>query len=70
MVQLKKCIRKGCQLYAIKIKEIESETLKIVLEQYHILKEFQEVFLDEIPVFPPKRYLDYTIHLMSGSTPV
>ena len=54
MVQLKKCIRKGCQLYAIKIKEIKSEMLKIVLEQYHILKEFQEVFLDEIPRFPPK----------------
>ena len=54
MVQLKKCIRKGCQLYAIKIKEIEPKKPKIVLEYFPILKEFQDVFPDEILGFPHK----------------
>ena len=40
------------------------------LEQFHILKEFQVVFCDKISVLPPKRYLDFTIDLMSFSTPV
>ena len=70
MVQLKKCITKGCQLYATKIEEIESETPKTILEQYPILKEFQEVFLDEIQRFSPKRYLEFTIDPMPGSAPV
>ena len=70
MVQLKKCITKGCQLYATKIEEIQFETPKTILEQYPILKDFQEVFLDEIQRFSPKRYLEFTIDPMPGSAPI
>ena len=38
------------------------------LEQFPILKEFEVVFCDKISVLPPKRYLDFTIDLMSFST--
>ena len=48
--------------------ELEKSTL--VLEQFPILKEFQDVFLDEMARLPPKRDLDFTIDLMLGSTPV
>ena len=54
VLKLKNCIRKGCQLYAIKIKEKELEKSTLVLEQFPILKEFQDVFSDEIPVLTPK----------------
>ena len=63
-LQRKKCIRKGCQLYGIKIKEIWSEKPKIVLKQYPILKKYQDFFLDKIPGVAPKHDLDFTIYLM------
>ena len=69
-MELKKCIMKGCQLYAIKIVENELEKLKTIAYQFLILKEFQDVFIDEIPGLPPKRYLDFAIDLMPGSTPI
>ena len=34
------------------------------------MKEFQDVFLEEIPVLPPKRDLYFTIDVISGSSPV
>ena len=39
-VQLKKCIRRGCQIYAIKIREMAPKNSTSVLEQFPILKEF------------------------------
>ena len=50
--------------------EIELEKTKTVLEQFPILKEFQDVFPDEIPGFPPKRDLPSTIDLIHVSTPI
>ena len=48
--------------------EIEPEKPKTILEQFSILKEFQDVFPDEISRFPPERYLDFTIDLIPVST--
>ena len=38
-IQLQKCFRKICEMYAIKFNEIEREKLKTTMEQLHILKE-------------------------------
>ena len=68
-MQLKNFCRKGCQLYASHIEEEEeNETLK--LEDYHMLQEFRDVFLDDIPGLPPKRDIDFTIELVPGAAPV
>ena len=40
------------------------------LDDFHVLQEFKEVFLDEIPGLPPKRDIDFTIGLVSGATPM
>ena len=69
-IQLKKCIRKGFQLYAIKIVDNESGELKTTMDQFPILKEFQDVFSDEIPGLPPKRDLEFTIDLNPGYTSI
>ena len=53
-MQLKKFCRKGCQLYVV-----ENETPR--LEEFHVLQEFRDVFLDEILGLPPKRDIDFTI---------
>ena len=43
----------------------ENET--IMLEDYPILQEFRDVFLDEIPGLPPERDIDFTIELVPGA---
>ena len=40
------------------------------MEEFPILKEFQDVFPDEIPGLPPKRDLDFTIDLMPRLAPI
>ena len=34
------------------------------LDDYEILKEFRDVFLEEIPGLPPKKDIDFTIDLV------
>ena len=68
-MQLKKLCRKGFQLYAAHILEaIENETPR--LEDFHVLQEFRDVFLDEIPGILPKSNIDFTIELMPREAPV
>ena len=62
-MQLKKLCRKGCRLYATHVLEApKNETPK--LKDYHVLHEFGDVFLDEIPGLPLKRDIDFTIELV------
>jgi hypothetical protein len=37
------------------------------IEDYAVLKEFEDVF-KEIPGFPPKRDIDFSINLVPGSS--
>ena len=37
-----------------------------MLEYYHVLQVFQDVFLDEVKGIPPKRNIDFTIDLVLG----
>ena len=68
-MKLKKFYRKGCRLYATHVLEaMENETPK--LEDYHVLQEFRDAFLDEIPTLPLKRDIDFTIDLTPGAAPV
>ena len=54
-MQLKKFCRKGCILYATHVLEgAKNETP--MLEEFHVLKEFRDVFPDEILGLPPKRH--------------
>ena len=68
-MQLKKFCRKGFQLYAAHIVDAtKNETPR--LEDFHVLQEFMDVFIDEIPRLPPKRDIDFTIELVPGVVPV
>jgi hypothetical protein len=63
-LQLKICFRKGCQLYAAHVEEIENIKGPI-LEDFLILQEFDDVF-QEIPKLPPKREIYFSIDLVPG----
>jgi hypothetical protein len=67
-MQLKKCYRKGCQLFATRVEEVFKDVVSN-MEDHRVLKEFEEVFR-EVPGLPPKRDIDFLINLMPGAAPV
>jgi hypothetical protein len=69
-MQLKKCIRKGCQVYAIQVTNLLEKEVKPKLEDFVVLREFRDMFVDEIPELPPRREIDFSIDLLPGSTPI
>jgi hypothetical protein len=66
-LQLKRCFRKGCQLYASHVEETK-KTKGPSLEEFLVLQEFEDVF-QEIPGFPPKREIYFSIDLVPGAAP-
>jgi hypothetical protein len=67
-LQLKKCYKKGCQIFAAHMEETPKDKVPN-LEDYVVLKEFEDVFR-EVPGLPPKRDIDFFINLMLGAAPV
>jgi hypothetical protein len=62
-LQLKRCFRKGCQLYATHVEDLV-DTKGPSLEYFLVLQEFEDVF-QEILGFPPRREIDFSIDLVS-----
>jgi len=52
-LQLKITARKGYQVYAVHVEEIEQKTEDNLLDAFPVVREFKEVFPDEIPHLPP-----------------
>jgi hypothetical protein len=67
-MQLKKCYRKGCQIFANHIEEASKDKVPN-LEDHAVLGDFEDVF-KEIPGLPPKRDIDFSINLMHGVAPI
>jgi hypothetical protein len=67
-LHMKRCFRKGCQLYETHVEEPE-KTKGTSLKDFSVLKEFEDVF-QEIPRFPPKREIYFSIDLVLGATPI
>jgi hypothetical protein len=68
-LQMKKYYRKGCPLYAIQVLE-SIEDNKPNLEDHPILREYRNVFPEEVSGLPPRRYIDFSIELALGAVPV
>jgi hypothetical protein len=65
-MQLKKCFRKGCHIFAAHMEDATKDKVEII--EYHlVLRDFKDIFR-EIPGFPPKRDIDFSIDLMSGAS--
>jgi hypothetical protein len=68
-LQMKKYCRKGCPLYAIQVLEsVEDE--KPNLEDHPILREYIDVFPEEVLGLPPRRDIDLSIELAPGAVSV
>jgi hypothetical protein len=69
-MQLKKCMRKGCQGYAIQVTNLLKKDDKPKLEDFTVLRDFRDMFVDEILELPPRREIDFSIDLLPGSAPI
>jgi hypothetical protein len=65
-LQLKKCYKKGCQIFAAHMEETPKDKVSN-LEDHAVLEEFEDVF-KEVPGLPPKRDIDFSINLMPRAT--
>jgi hypothetical protein len=61
--------RKGCPLYAIQVLE-SAEDDKPSLEDHPTLREYRDVFPEEVPGLPPRRDIDFSIELAPGAVQV
>jgi hypothetical protein len=67
-MQLKKCYRKGCQLFAAHVEEASKDVVSNIGDHV-ILKEFEYIF-QEVPRLPLKRDIDFSLNLMLGAAPM
>jgi hypothetical protein len=65
---LKNIFRKGCHIFVAHREEVTKDKV-ISIEHHPVLRDFDDVFR-EIPGFPPKRDIDFSIDLVPGSSPV
>jgi hypothetical protein len=67
-MQLKKCCRKGCQIFLAHMEEAPKDKVSNI-EDHVVLEDFEYVFKD-VPGLPPKRDIDFSINMMPGAAPV
>eukprot|EP00253_Pinus_taeda_P030136 PITA_30136 len=68
--QLVKCVRKGCQVYAIQVGYANTKDESASLNDIPVIQEFTDVFPEEIPGLPLRRNIDFTIELVPGVAPI
>jgi hypothetical protein len=67
-LQLRKSMRKGCNLYAILA--LNEKGVAEGLEHLLVVKEFADVFPEELLGMPRERQLEFTIDLKPGTKPI
>ncbi|GJV54802.1 putative reverse transcriptase domain-containing protein [Tanacetum coccineum] len=65
-------IQKGCQVYLAQVtsKKTEDQSKEKRLEDAPIVREFPEVFLEDLPGLPPARQVEFQIDLVPGVAPI
>nr|GEW06952.1 putative reverse transcriptase domain-containing protein [Tanacetum cinerariifolium] len=59
---------RGCQVFIAQVMENKSEDKR--LEDIPVVKEFPDVFPEDLPSLPPVRQLEFQIFLIPGAAPV
>ena len=68
--QLKKCARKGCEMFVIQIINVGLEDGNPSIESFELFREFQDVFPKEIMGLPPMQDIDFTIDPIPEVVPI
>ncbi|GJY31711.1 putative reverse transcriptase domain-containing protein [Tanacetum coccineum] len=67
-IKARKYIEKGCELFLAQVTEQELKEKR--LEDVPVIRDFLEVFPDELPGLPPPRQVEFRIDLIPGAAPV
>ncbi|XP_035838001.1 uncharacterized protein LOC118479413 [Helianthus annuus] len=68
MIEARKFILHGCKAYLTYIRAVEKETPRI--EDVPVVREFKDVFPEDLPGMPPEREIEFGIELTPGAKPV
>ncbi|GKE83329.1 putative reverse transcriptase domain-containing protein, partial [Tanacetum coccineum] len=67
-IKARKYVEKGIQLFLAHVTEKEPSVKR--LQDVHVICDFPEVFLDDLPGPPPPRQVEFRIKLVPGAAPV
>ncbi|KAL8148657.1 hypothetical protein AgCh_005864 [Apium graveolens] len=67
-IQMRRLLHQGCEAYLAHVKDIEKESVRI--EDISVVRDFPDVFPDELPGLPPDREIEFTIDLAPGMEPI
>ncbi|KAL6277398.1 hypothetical protein ACE6H2_020999 [Prunus campanulata] len=67
-ITAKRLLKKGCVGYLAHI--IDTQEITLNLEDVPIVREFPDVFPDDLPGLPPQRETEFTIELLPGTNPI
>ena len=68
VLEAKRLLHKGCEAYLAHV--IDTSTLEVTLRSVSIVREFSDVFPEDLSGLPPDRELKFGIELLPGSTPI
>ncbi|XP_074337001.1 uncharacterized protein LOC141674179 [Apium graveolens] len=63
-----KLLSKGCDGYLAFVKDTSKDEPRI--EDYPVMREYEDVFPDELPGLPPHREVEFTIELVPSAEPI
>ncbi|GJV97029.1 putative reverse transcriptase domain-containing protein [Tanacetum coccineum] len=67
-IKTERYISRGCQVFIIQVMEKKSDEKR--LEDIPVVREFPEVFPEDLPGLPPVRQVEFQIDLIPGAAPV
>ncbi|KAL6286303.1 hypothetical protein ACE6H2_010693 [Prunus campanulata] len=67
-ITAKRLLKKGCMGYLAHI--IDTREVTLNLEDVPVVREFLDVFPDDLPGLPPEREIELTIELLLGTNPI
>ena len=66
---MKRYIRKGCKVFAVYVMDNKDKYNKLRIQDIPILKDFKDIFLEEVLGLPPKRDIYFMIDLVAREVP-
>ncbi|KAL0308948.1 UNVERIFIED_CONTAM: Transposon Ty3-G Gag-Pol polyprotein [Sesamum radiatum] len=67
-IETRRLILEGCEAYLAHV--INTEKVNPMLEEILVVRNFPEVFPNDLPGLPPNRKVDFTIETIPGVTPI
>ncbi|GKA46653.1 putative reverse transcriptase domain-containing protein [Tanacetum coccineum] len=67
-IKTEKYISRGCQVFMIQVMEKKADEKR--LEDIPVVKEFPDVFPEDLPGIPPVRQVEFQIDLIPGAAPI